>query len=244
MKSSFAALVAATLAVSAGSALAADLPVRAPAPAPVLVDAPFSWNGFYVGLHAGYGWTIDDVVGIHTRPPFPNGIFRGDIGSVNPKGFVGGAQAGYNFQYGNIVFGIEDDISFQTGSSSASGIVPVAGLSRARAKLPWFGSVRGRLGFAADRFLVYATGGVGFTNVNYSLSTNAGANFGSVNRTRAGWVGGAGVEYAFTNNITARLEGLYYNVPKFRVRNTVGFRDFTEATQSHALARVGLNYKF
>ena len=239
MKISLGTLAVAAAAFSAAPAMAADLPVRAPAPAPVIA-APFSWNGFYVGLHAGYGWTIDDVVGVHTTP---GPVFQGNIGKVEPKGFLGGAQLGYNFQSGNIVYGIEGDFSFTGRSARTAGIVPVALVSTARAKEDWFGSVRGRLGFAADRALFYVTGGVGFTNVKYSFTTNSGANAVSTSSTRAGWVAGAGVEYAFTNNLSARLEGLYYDVRKRRV-TAAPSGDFTVATQSHALARVGINYKF
>ena len=234
-------LAAGALALSGVSAMAADLPVRAPAPAPLLAVAPFSWNGFYVGLHAGYGFARGDTVGIHT---------------------VGGGQIGYNIQYGSLVYGIEGDISFSSDSKTATGVInflPVDprsianGRATARAKDDVFGSIRGRLGFAADRFLFYVTGGVGFTQVKYSLATRfpaAGvivggpAGTGSSSSTRAGFVLGGGVEYAFTNNWTARVEGLYHDVRKRRVRNTVGNNDFTIATQSHSVVRAGVNYKF
>lgn len=252
MKISLATLAVAAAALLAAPAMAADLPVRAPAPAPVFA-APFSWNGFYAGLHAGYGWTIDDVVGIRSTPPAA-GVFEGDIGSVNTKGFVGGAQIGYNLQYGNIVYGIEGDFSFTGRSSRTRNAValPISLFDTVRSKEDWFGSVRGRLGFAADRFLVYATGGVGFTNIKYNITGFAPVLggvpvvTGNSNSTRAGWVGGAGVEYAFTNNLTARLEGLYYDVRKRRINSNVvaGQSVSTVETQSHALARIGINYKF
>lgn len=239
MKNSLGAMAFAAVTLSAVAASAADLPVRAPAPAPVFVNAPFSWNGLYVGLHAGYDWSRGDVVGIRQ-----GGAFRGDIGSVNGKGFAGGAQVGYNLQYGSLVYGIEGDFSFAGNRARTAGVLPVAGLSTASARREWFGSVRGRLGFAADRALFYVTGGVGFTNVKYNLTTGAGANFGSSNSTRAGYVAGAGVEYAFTNNLTARLEGLYYDVRRRTVRTNVGLLATTQATQSHGLVRLGVNYKF
>ena len=254
-------LAAGALALSGVSAMAADLPVRAPAPAPLLAVAPFSWNGFYVGLHAGYGFARGDTVGIHTVGG--GGTFAGTIGNVNPRGFVGGGQIGYNIQYGSLVYGIEGDISFSSDSKTATGVINFPpgdprsianGRATARAKDDVFGSIRGRLGFAADRFLFYVTGGVGFTQVKYSLATRfpaAGvivggpAGTGSSSSTRAAFVLGGGVEYAFTNNWTARVEGLYYDVRKRRVRNTtVGNNDFTIATQSHSVVRAGVNYKF
>ena len=242
-------LAASAFALSGVTALAADLPIRAPAPAPLLALAPFSWNGFYVGLHAGYGWTRGDTVGIHSIGG--GGAFLGNIGSADPKGFLGGGQIGYNFQYGSIVYGIEGDASFTRRSASATGafIVPPITVT-VRERENWFGSIRGRLGVAADRFLFYVTGGVGFTNVRSSGTVFAavpGSPFNvSQSKTRIGWVGGAGVEYAFTNNFTARVEGLYYDVRKYRVSTNKFFGNsvFTEATPSHALVRLGVNYKF
>ena len=236
-------LSASALALSGVTALAADLPVRAPAPAPLLALAPFSWNGFYVGLHAGYGWTISDEVGIHTTPPIPNGVFRGNIGNVDPKGILGGAQIGYNLQYGNIVYGVEGDISFTDRRASTTGLilgVPVT----VRAREQWFGSVRGRLGLAADRALFYVTGGVGFTDIRSSATVPGFGNFSNT-KTQVGWVAGGGVEYAFTNNWTARLEGLYYHVKRYRFTAVaLAGTGYTNVTQSHALARIGVNYKF
>lgn len=243
------AFAAAAVSLSAVAATAADLPVRVSAPAPVFVSAPFSWNGFYVGLHAGYGWARGDVVGIRQ-----GGAFRGDIGSVEPRGFVGGGQVGYNLQYGSLVYGIEGDISFSSANARTAGLAAAPALfSTARAKEDVFGSIRARFGFAADRALFYVTGGVGFTNVKYSLTTGALAAggvpawSGSSNSTRVGWVAGAGIEYAITNNVTARLEGLYYDLRRYTVRTTVlplGGPATTQSTQSHGLVRLGLNYKF
>jgi outer membrane immunogenic protein len=264
MKNWLPALGFAAIAFSSASAIAGSLPVRAPSPAPILAT-PFSWNGFYAGLHAGYGWTLGDVAGIHylSDPAF----LVGPVGRVEPEGFLGGAQAGYNLQYGNLVFGVEGDFSFTGRSETARGFIfNPSEIGEAHNGSPnylihtrenWFGSVRGRVGIAADRALFYFTGGVGFTDVRYSLRDSfiflhprfgfTGAGSGSAKATRAGWVAGGGVEYAFTDNFTARLEGLYYDVRKFRVQTTILLNDsaqFTQATQSHALARFGVNYKF
>ena len=234
-------LAAVALAVSCVGAVAADLPIRSapPPPAPYL-PAQFSWTGLYIGLHGGYGWTAGDVVGIHT----PGGGFDGNIGSTKPRGFLGGGQIGYNLQYGNIVYGVEGDASFTSRSARATAILPITGLDSVREKENWFGSVRARLGLAVDRSLFYITGGAGLTDINSSISTSGGLNFGSKDSARFSWVGGAGVEYAFTNNWTARLEGLYYGVRSFRLTNSVGFADYTRVTQAHGLVRVGVNYKF
>ena len=232
---SFAALAA--IMTTATGALASDLPARNQAPLPPLVTQ-FNWTGFYAGLHAGYGGVFSDTAGIHTA----GGVFDGNVGSTEPKGFLGGGQLGYNYQSGNIVYGLEGDISFTSRNSTASSTLLLTGLDVVKAKENVFGSVRGRLGYAVDRTLFYVTGGVGITDFKSFLSTGGGASVVSKSSTRVGFAGGAGIEYAFTNNITARIEGLYYQVPETRTTNGAG--NFTRPTQSSILGRVAVNYKF
>src|SRR5450830_1568815 len=144
-------LAATTLGV--GAAAAADISRRAPA-APMYAPAPvFSWNGFYIGANAGWGWANTDVTNI--------GGFN-VVGSSNMNGFVGGGQIGYNWQGASpLVLGIEADFqgTGQSRSDSALGIT-------VDEKLPWFGTVRGRIGYAFDRTMIYATGGLTYANYN------------------------------------------------------------------------------
>ena len=213
-------------------AFAADLPNRKTAPvAPVTYAPAFSWTGFYVGVNAGYGWsggTDVTVVGGGTTT-----LFTGS----DEGGFTGGAQAGYNVQTGAFVFGLETDIQyadFGGGRTFAPSLVTTGSGN-------YWGSLRGRIGFAADRALFYVTGGLAYGDIGENVFGN--------NDTRAGWALGGGVEYAFTNNWTAKVEGLYVDIDRGNKAGsiTTGGTLYT-ATQSSdsgfGIVRAGLNYKF
>ena len=154
---------AAIAAMLAAPAMAADLPAKAPVyNAPVA--APYNWTGLYIGANAGYGWGNQaiGVIGdpLIVQPGFltPNGI---SSVSGNPKGFVGGGQIGYNWQSGQMVYGVEADFDAAHIASSQD-IHFIAGIPRTvhgDQNLNWLGTLRGRLGFTpVDRLLVYATG--------------------------------------------------------------------------------------
>lgn len=266
MKKLFVGSFATALLIAAGSAMAADLPVKAPVyKAPAYAPA-YSWTGFYVGGNLGYSfgrastdWTIAGV----------------PIGSTsnNMNGILGGLQAGYNWQSSNWVFGLEADIQ-ATGQQGTSSIaIPVttttttnpcfpvascpvttttttpAALST-QEKLPWLGTVRGRVGLTpADRWLVYATGGLAYGEIqsNGTLTFGGASAMASANTTRAGWTVGAGVEAALWDNWSAKVEYLYVDLGT--VANTyTGIAPVTPiTTNSHVtdnIVRVGINYHF
>ncbi len=182
-------------------ALAADLPGRsaALAPSPVVVVPAFSWNGFYVGAHAGY-MSGDVKVNYGTTP-----------GGGEMKGFVGGALAGYNWQRGSLFYGLEADGSF--GSVDGRGKPLPANPPTLTAvdysyNHNWNGHFRGRLGFAVDRTLFFAAGGLAVAH--HKLGEYAQGSMESVHSgTHYGWTIGAGVEQAWSNNFVTRLEYLY-----------------------------------
>ena len=159
------------------AASAADMPAKAARPRPVPI--PFSWTGFYVGIHAGYGWSNSSASA--TVPP------PGDsIPSIDQKGngVIGGGQIGYNWQFApHWVIGVEGDIS-GTGIRNTTfvpftvGGVPVGpGFThQAERDIRWLATARGRLGYAADRWLVYVTGGGAWGEADYT----AGPNFGGL----------------------------------------------------------------
>ncbi len=175
--------VAALTAVGAVAAQAADLPTRKEAPAPVFVPPPFTWTGFYVGLNAGGIWSsgsrqasiFDPNAGVDGG--FLNAEFPGGLGN-GQAGFIGGGQAGYNWQTGAFVLGVETDFQGTTLSKSFNNVgVPFAGAGvpallagdflsvNGKASLDWLGTTRARLGFVAtpdNRLLIYATGGVAY----------------------------------------------------------------------------------
>jgi outer membrane immunogenic protein len=234
----------------ATGAMAADLPSRTMAPmAPMISAVPvFTWTGFYIGAQVGYAWGDDEnnfpanalVFNGVTYEPFDSG-FGGDNDS-----FLAGVHAGYNYQFGSIVVGIEGDVEGLFGDDedefdnivySAPGVPATFAFSGNT--LDWQGSIRARVGFAFDRAMIYATGGFAFGGVSGGFSS---ALIDNGDDTITGWTLGAGVEYAFTNNLTTRLE---YRYTSFEgddsVFNGVSFGG--DELDFHAI-RVGLSYKF
>jgi outer membrane immunogenic protein len=231
--------------VARASALAADLPVKAPPPPPAAVH---SWTGWYVGLNAGYAWsdhTSTDVVGTPNFASGLNGAPQGLAGAVagattsipvgNAGGFIGGGQVGYNYQFKNVVAGLEADIQglFGIGSGATANTVPFPGFpplvintSITGAKsVDWLGTVRGRLGVTiTPTILAYATGGLAFggvsPNINFTQQVTGSPNctvcvpygFRSTGETRTGYALGAGVESIITSQWTGRVEYLHYDL--------------------------------
>lgn len=200
---------AAAVLVLAGAAHAADLPSKKGAIAPPPV-AEFSWKGFYVGGHVGYAWVHDDSYNILY---FPTQI----IGAVTPSGFssggaIGGLHVGYNWAWKQLILGLEGDVdvtSLEGTVASRPGTTFFSSTSRS----PVQGSIRGRLGYAFDRILVYATGGGIFGGI---LTTYHAWPIGdSFSRTRQSWTVGGGLEYAFNNNWSARVEYRYADFGKY-----------------------------
>jgi outer membrane immunogenic protein len=205
------------LALTAGSAFAADLPNRKNAPQPYVAAAPaFNWTGGYAGVNAGYGF----------------GSFSGSAGSQfkDPNNFVGGVQAGYNQQLPNkFVVGVEGDLDYSAleGKASASGVA-----TGNKARIDTLGTVRGRVGYAFDRIMPYVTAGYAGGNEKITSTT------GNASGWRNGYAVGGGVDYAITNNISARVEGLYVGLENKNV-GTIG-----KVGNDIGLIRTGLNYKF
>ncbi len=213
---------------AAGAVSAADLPSRrGPVAAPVYAAVPvFTWTGFYVGANAGYGWANIDSTTFGVLPT-----------PRDPKGFVGGGQIGYNYQMGQLVFGVEADIQ---GADLKSDVRSLAGFTASN-EINYFGTVRGRVGYAMDRFMPYVTGGFAYANVKSSFSTPLASI--SNDNTQYGYAVGGGLEYAFTNNLTAKLEYLYINLERESVRTPFGTANIKVGTDM-SLVRAGLNYKF
>ncbi|MDM8344526.1 porin family protein [Pseudochrobactrum sp. sp1633] len=229
-----------TLAASAAllftsSAMAADAVVYNE-PAPVVVDT-FSWTGGYIGVNAGYA----------------GGKFKTDFNELlgdlslkgNASGFIGGVQAGYNWQFDQAVVGIETDIQGSGVKSDFDVSVPGGTLVNLGTKVSWFGTTRVRLGYTpVDRFMVYATGGVAYGKVKTYANDYMGGS--SQSDTKVGYTVGAGAEYAITNNVTLKTEYLYTDLGKLKLDAYDGVRDVRigEAKSQFHTVRVGLNYKF
>ncbi len=209
-------LAFATAALIAPAAQAADLgSPRTPVSAAVVSPA-FSWTGFYVGAHAGYGWGSHSLTGVVP------------LNSGGP--FIGG-QVGFNYQMNRLVLGAEADLSFAALSGTWT-----AGQFYHRSTM--LGSARLRAGVAIDRALLYVTGGLGVQSASDGFHT---AVLAANRYTKAGWTVGAGVEYALTANWTTKLEYSYYN---FGTYNYVGpFLGGFIRTNVHTV-KVGVNYLF
>ncbi len=212
------------------SALAADLPKRDAAPlAPVAV---FTWTGFYMGGQAGVSQIrnlfsdIDRTVGA-------------DVDDVARKtGTGGGVHAGFNHQHGAYVFGVEADVE---ASSLRYGFTSSQGWGY-RAKLGVQGSLRARVGYAFDRTLVYATGGLAAGNASVTYFYLVPETFSN---TRIGWTLGSGVEYAVSTHWTARLEYRYTALAKASNSPVLAWTQYRdEQSASLQTARVGVSYKF
>jgi outer membrane immunogenic protein len=270
--------VVALMAVGTVAAQAADLPTRKEAPAPVFVPPPFTWTGFYVGVNAGGLWpsgsrsaTIFDPHAA-TDGGFLNAAFPGGLGSQS-VGFLGGGQAGYNWQTGAFVLGVETDFDGATNSKSFNNVgTPFLGAGvpallsgdflsvNGKASLSWLGTTRARVGFVAtpdNRLMIYATGGVAYGggSSNFSVFDSTTGSFftGSPSSTRVGWVIGGGVEYAITNNITIKGEYLYADLGSSNfttVGNAAAAVNFPGVFASAkfdynaSIFRAGVNYKF
>jgi outer membrane immunogenic protein len=236
-------LVSATVGVGAliGSAFAADMAVRAPAPLPPPPAPLYNWTGFFAGLNAGYHWGRNCVNTV-TKNVFSFSGFE-DLGSAeaslgtgatcpDDNGFIGGGQIGYNWQLTNWVLGFETDLQGASNNNDQDAItnktkVPATSLTPAGTAtgiitsskdLRWLGTVRGRLGFlAAPSFLVYGTGGLAYGKVEATTTISEDISFGnptngSFSDTRTGWTVGGGVEWLFAPNWSVKAEYLYYDL--------------------------------
>jgi outer membrane immunogenic protein len=237
----------------ASSAFAAE-PLPAPPPVPI-----FTWNGLYVGAQIGYAWGHDPVSwsGISNDDELAEGTF-----SQTPQGVVGGAHVGYNLQYSQwLVLGIEGSVDGTSLSNTL--VVPVndvfgdtPGSITASSKPNVQGSLRGRVGIAFDRALIYGTGGVAFTGFDTTIVDTTGfftsvpATNATFTNTRAGWTVGGGIEYAVTDNWWVRAEYRYSDfghTTDFPFAGALPFADSFVSLQHHLTenqVQVGFSYRF
>jgi outer membrane immunogenic protein len=240
-------IVASLLLVStAVAACAADLPRSSYAPPPPFAPAPSGWSGLYLGGNFGGGiTTANSDFSVGGTP----------IGTINNSlsGAVGGAQAGFNWQYGPAVMGIETDIQYSGMAGTLSApcgtpfcLVPTsASFSQ---KMPWFGTVRARFGYAANSWLVYATGGYAYAEIDTDASAAAPGFAATFTRheIRNGWTAGGGIEVALNPKWTAKLEYLYLDFGRVDnpwVLNVLPTIDDNARIVS-SVVRAGLNYRF
>lgn len=217
------ALGTVALVVLGGAAQAADMYRKAPPATPI--EAPvsvYNWTGFYAGANLGGEFLRDSATAAGVRH------------KLNSGSVFGGVQAGYNWQTGPFVLGGEADIGYGHPSKTKT-----FGVNTMKIEEGVSGTVRARAGYAVDRALVYGTGGLAWAN--FDTTVNNGVASAKSDRTRAGWVVGGGVEYALTNNISAKGEYLYEDFGN--LKQTVNGVATSNKLSDH-IVRVGLNYKF
>jgi len=240
----------------ASTAPAADLPSRSPPPIAYLQT--FTWTGLYFGGNVGFGG--DRFVYPFNAAAPALGIAAGGSASVTSSGVIGGGQVGFNWQLpNNFILGVETDFDGAAirgkVTADVNGLVgvPVGAAAQLGSKIDYIGTVRGRVGYAWDRLLVYATGGFAYGQVSSSISAAAGigpigASFAaSQNSMRAGWSIGGGFEYALNGYFSVKTEYLYADLGTNSIFNStiigasgVQIRQSTTAN----IVRAGFNYKF
>ncbi|MBE7244767.1 MAG: hypothetical protein INR63_07450, partial [Actinomycetospora chiangmaiensis] len=191
------------LAVSASlSAQAADLPRQAPPPPPPPALPVFTWTGFYAGVNAGYAFPTGGS-------GFTDPTYGAVTGGGRSGGFAGGGQIGYNYQFtpgSGFVVGVETDIQGAALAKADAAYLGATPYYSIRPSLDYFGTVRGRVGYAFDRVLVYGTGGFAYGDVNrrttyYGPNANTTPFFqGNSNGLKTGYAYGGGIEYALPAN--------------------------------------------
>jgi outer membrane immunogenic protein len=250
------------------------------------------WTGLYLGLNGGYLWTNDNRVDTDSEDVFGNpalgngvvyGIAAADLATFSLRnsndGFIGGGQIGYNLEFWRLVAGVEADIQGVFGSdntTTADSSLKVAGgptefliqTARVRREMPYFGTLRGRLGFAVTPcLLVYGTGGLAYGEVSSRTSitqfiTNAPgvpnpySASGRYENPSVGWTLGGGLEWMFWGRWSVKAEYLYYDLGDVHYRtkplNNFNFagtlftttQPFSRTSFDGNIVRGGLNFHF
>ncbi|HVB89660.1 MAG TPA: outer membrane beta-barrel protein [Beijerinckiaceae bacterium] len=238
-----------------------------------LIQPPvYNWTGFYIGANAGAAFgefaprtsAAYSGFGYFATTSIP-AIAAVGAQTIDPTGFTGGIEAGYNMQSGSFVFGLESDFDYfgLRGSATNSGVYPCCGPTgftvNSSARTSGLFTLRPRIGIAHDNLLFYATGGLAVTNISGSFSfsdnfANASES-AAVSQTKTGYAVGAGVEAGLWTNWTVKAEYLYVDFGRLSTTSTNlttggGFllwpeNQFTHSIRlSASIARVGLNYHF
>jgi outer membrane immunogenic protein len=221
---------------ASGLAVAADMAVKAPPPAPPA--AYYNWTGFYIGANAGWGWggsvEADPVTG-------------GGVARIHAHGPTAGGEAGFNYQMGSVVLGAEGSLDWMNvnGVDVGCGF----GTLTCHGHNTWFASVVGRAGYALDGLLIYAKGGVAWMHEEFNQVALTGATCAIActgNATYTGSIFGGGLEYAIAPNWSIFLDYQNAQFPSQRITssNSVGTVNVVNIVHHANAIRVGVNYKF
>jgi outer membrane immunogenic protein len=235
-------VLAAAVAFSTAPAFAADLPAPPPPQAPaayVPVAAPiYNWSGIYVGINGGYGF------GDSAWSPAG---FTG-TGNFDVNGPLVGGTVGVNFQTGQFVFGVEADIDWSDINGSTTNATTCGtDTCTFQTRNDWLGTVRGRVGYAFDRLLIYATAGGAYGDIKGTFTDVTTPFTASASNAQFGWTAGGGVEYGITENLTAKVEYLFVDLSNGSLSCTGGPCAAVGAVPvsfDASLVRAGINFKF
>jgi outer membrane immunogenic protein len=210
--------------LAAQSAVAADLsvaPLYTKAP-PAEVTQAYNWTGFYLGANAGGGWG--------------RSWWSGPGTAVDLSGAQAGGTAGYNWQFGNTVLGLESDLDWSNLKGTNSAGCAAAGCTTQN---DWLSTVRGRVGYAFGGVMPYVTGGLAVGDIKASTPGFAGAS-----TTNAGWAVGGGLEFALPGNWSAKAEYLHVNLGNLNCGTSCGPTAPNNVSMHDNVVRAGLNYHF
>ncbi|MGY4282051.1 outer membrane immunogenic protein [Bradyrhizobium sp. LM2.7] len=229
-------------------ASAADLAYKA-RPAAVAPIAVYNWTGFYLGGHIGGGWgQVDSTSAAPGTVSFPTGT---PFSRNDTSGFLGGVQGGFNWQFTNLVLGLEGEYTWSDVKGDATTVSPIfpGVVVTSHVKTEDLAMVTGRIGYAANEWLFYAKGGWAFVHgTSNGVVTVGGAPFSntSTSTDRDGWVVGAGVEWGFAPNWSAKLEYNHVELDTARVQvnQTVGPATFVDTSTKLDIVKAGINYRF
>lgn len=242
-----AALLATTLAAAAAD-MQVKAPRRPPPPPPVAVPVvvPFSWSGIYIGGNIGGAWSQLQVT---------DALHGVNFGNGNNGSFIGGGQVGANYQMGNLVLGVEGtfDGVANNNNSMAGVVIPNVGTVRVNDRDRWIATAAARFGIAFDRILAYGKAGGGWVGTDNFSVTNVttGTTIAATNNTttQGGWLVGGGLEWAFTDSLSAKVEYDFLGLGNrsFTLPATAAILPgdtFNVTKHDVQMATVGLNYRF
>lgn len=214
------------LALSIGSASAADLGSRMVTKAPAPVPVVYNWTGFYLGVNGGYGWARSEHVD----------VFGVTSGTFNQRGGLIGGTIGYNWQLGSTVLGLEGDLDW----ARINGSTACGALNSCFTDMRAFGTVRGRLGYAFGNWMPYITGGLAVADLNVGQTL---AGVASHEDWRAGWTIGGGLEVLFAPGWSAKAEYLYADFGRNAISYGAPFA-VNVSERNVNIVRGGINYHF
>lgn len=232
-------LAGATLSVLAGAASAGDM-----------TDiTPFDWSGPYIGLQGGHAWGENDAAAAAGGEVIGSArsadVQLGDgNGSIAVDGFVLGLHAGYGWQSGALVLGLEGDLEYAGLRGDTDVFSGPVQAGEIRHRIDWLGSLRARAGFALDRALFYATGGVATGGAKITSDDSQGNELHDNDDTLLGWTAGGGLDYALTDTISARIEYRYTDLGKIDSGDADKSDGLVEADNRFHAVRAGLSWHF